>query len=70
MLNEEKYKGFIKTIVTYDSDSNYELFRDGLINIFNERQWFYILKGMLRFSKSQHKASYEKDITEFITTHS
>lgn len=65
-LNAEKYGVFLKTFETYNGDTDYKVFIKNVLEIFSEESLFYILKGMVRFVKTEHKKLFEKDVVQYI----
>lgn len=65
-LNQDKYNDFLKTFIEYNKNSDYEAYRTNLCSIFCEKQWIFILKGMIRFTRANHRASFQKDVDNFI----
>lgn len=64
-LNHDKYRAFLKVFLDYNTNTCYESFKTGLFRIFDEPQWFYILEGMVRFTRSAHRDGFEKDVVKF-----
>lgn len=65
-LNPQKYQIFLNTFLQYNNDSNYDAFLANLLDVFDEKQWHYILRGMIRFAKSTHKTAFERDVNNHI----
>lgn len=68
-LNNDKYRAFLKVFLDYNNNKCYESFKKGLFEIFNEPQWFYILKGMNRFTRTADREVYEKDVSQFMAAY-
>lgn len=69
-LTKEQYGAYLKTFLQYKNNSSYEAFRDSLFTIFKEKRFFYILKGMVRFTMSEHRPRFQKDVQELIKANS
>ncbi|XP_031629001.1 regulator of telomere elongation helicase 1 homolog [Contarinia nasturtii] len=65
-ISNEKYKIFLQTFIEYNNKSDYKSYRDNLLSIFCEKQWFFILRGMIRFTRSAHRQDFQKDVEDFI----
>lgn len=65
-LNAKKYGVFLKTFEIYNDDGDYKVFIKNVLAIFSEESLFYILKGMVRFVKTEHKKLFEKDVVQYI----
>lgn len=65
-LGIERYQQLVQIWFNYDADGNYELYRDSLFNIFDDKKAKYFLKGCLLFTKSEHEVSLGEDIDKFI----
>lgn len=68
-MSPEKYSAFLKTFLAYNTNAEYKTFIDSLFSIFGDNQLHYILKGMIRFVRTTHRESYEKDVNQFILNH-
>lgn len=70
ILSGDKYRAFLKVFLEYNNNTCYESFKTGLFGIFEQPQWFYILEGMVRFTRSAHRDTFEKDVAKFIAARS
>lgn len=68
-LGTVKYQELWQIVEKYNSDEDYESYRDSLFEIFEDNRWAYNLKGMLFFTKSSHRTVFEQDIERFIKSH-
>ncbi|KAJ0180243.1 hypothetical protein K1T71_003647 [Dendrolimus kikuchii] len=60
LLQTAEYKQFQIAISTYKKDGNYSEFFKILTSLFENRKLFYLLKGMKRFLKEEHKFIFQE----------
>ncbi|XP_045491561.1 regulator of telomere elongation helicase 1 homolog [Colias croceus] len=65
LLQVEQYKTFQLSISTYKKEGNYAEFIKTLTSILGNRKLFYLLKGMKRFCKEEHKVSFQEFCDNF-----
>lgn len=59
LLQPDQYKEFQMSISAYKKEGNYKLFLNSLICLFKNKKLFYLLKGMKRFLKEEHKPGFQ-----------
>lgn len=62
-IGTEKYQQLVQIRSNYNADGNYELYRDSLFEIFDDKKWIYNLKGCIFVTKPH---DLDKDIEVFI----
>nr|XP_021188467.2 regulator of telomere elongation helicase 1 homolog [Helicoverpa armigera] len=60
LLQAEQYKEFQLSISAYKKSGDYEAFLDILCKIFRNSKMLYLFKGMKRFLKEEHKATFQE----------
>lgn len=60
LLQAEQYKEFQLSISSYKKNGDYESFLKILSNLFQNNKMFYLFKGMKRFLKEEHKATFQE----------
>lgn len=60
LLQATEYKQFQIAISSYKKDGDYSEFLKTLVNLFENRKLFYLLKGMKRFLKEEHKFVFQE----------
>ncbi|XP_075992983.1 regulator of telomere elongation helicase 1 homolog [Anticarsia gemmatalis] len=60
LLQADQYKAFQLSISSYKKDGDYEGFKKILSNLFENSKMFYLFKGMKRFLKEEHKATFQE----------
>lgn len=62
----DKYREFMHVFGKYVNDGDYASYKETLFRIFNDARWNYHLKGMILFTKENHKADFAKDVEKLI----
>ncbi|XP_038215340.1 regulator of telomere elongation helicase 1 homolog [Zerene cesonia] len=65
LLQVEQYKTFQMSISTYKKEGNYVDFIKTLTSILGNSKLFYLLKGMKRFLKDEHKVAFQEYCDNF-----
>lgn len=60
LLEADQYKQFQQSISTYKKDGDFQLFLQTLCSLFENGKMFYLLKGMKRFLKEEHKLVFQQ----------
>ncbi|KAG6462174.1 hypothetical protein O3G_MSEX013091 [Manduca sexta] len=60
LLQAEQYKEFQLAISAYKKEGNYPKFLKVLTDLFENNKMIYLLKGMKRFLKEEHKATFQE----------
>ncbi|XP_021188467.3 regulator of telomere elongation helicase 1 homolog [Helicoverpa armigera] len=60
LLQAEQYKEFQLSISAYKKSGDYEVFLKILCNLFRNSKMLYLFKGMKRFLKEEHKATFQE----------
>ncbi|KAI5634456.1 hypothetical protein NE865_12789 [Phthorimaea operculella] len=60
LLQAEQYKQFQLAISTYKKEGDYFLFLTTLKEVLENRKLFYLMKGMKRFLKEEHKNKFQE----------
>lgn len=60
LLKADQYKQFQISITSYKKDSDYPVFLNSLSTLFQNKKLYYLLKGMKRFLKEQHKVEFQR----------
>lgn len=60
LLKPEQYKQFQVSISTYKKEGDYEAFTALLSSLLENGKTFYLLKGMKRFLKEEHKSMFQE----------
>lgn len=59
LLQLDQYKQFQIAISTYKKEGDYPLFLESLVTLFQNKKLLYLLKGMKRFLKEEHKVGFQ-----------
>lgn len=59
LLQTEQYKEFQLSISSYKKNNDYDELLKCLVNLFNDKQLYYLLRGMKRFLKDDHKVLFQ-----------
>lgn len=60
LLEIDQYKKFQVSITSYKKDTDFNLFLKSLVSLFENRKLFYLMKGMKRFLKDEHKEVFQE----------
>lgn len=66
-LGIAKYRELWKIVAKYNTDDDYASYRDSLFEIFKDKRWIHNLKGMILFTKTNHRTDFENDLENFLS---